>query len=47
MKPVDYDPNKKYRWIAGLRRAESHEIFDAFSPTMAQWLVQNGYVVAM
>jgi dipeptidyl-peptidase-4 len=48
MKPADYDPHKKYPLVLLVYGGpESHEIFDAFSPDpWAQWLVQNGYVVA-
>ncbi|MDB5016150.1 MAG: ptpA 5 [Mucilaginibacter sp.] len=48
IKPFNYDPNKKYPLVMLVYGGpESHEIFDNFGTDMwAQWLAQNGYVVA-
>jgi len=46
--PYNYDPKKKYPLVLLVYGGpESHEIFDQFATdTWAQWLAQNGYVVA-
>jgi len=48
IKPFNYDPNKKYPLVMTVYGGpESHDIFDNFTTnTWAQWLAQNGYVVA-
>jgi len=48
IKPASFDPNKKYPLVLLVYGGpESHEIFDQFgTDTWAQWLAQNGYVVA-
>ncbi|MDF2432563.1 MAG: dipeptidyl-peptidase 4 [Mucilaginibacter sp.] len=48
IKPFNYNPNKKYPLVMLVYGGpESHEIFDNFGTDMwAQWLAQNGYVVA-
>lgn len=48
IKPFHYDPNKKYPLVLLVYGGpESHEIFDNFATDpWAQWLAQNGYVIA-
>ncbi len=48
IKPFNYDPTKKYPLVMTVYGGpESHDIFDNFTTnTWAQWLAQNGYVVA-
>ncbi|WP_295795146.1 S9 family peptidase [Mucilaginibacter sp.] len=48
IKPFNYDPNKKYPLVMTVYGGpESHDIFDNFATdTWAQWLAQNGYIVA-
>ena len=48
IKPFNYYPNKKYPLVMTVYGGpESHDIFDNFTTNAwAQWLAQNGYVVA-
>jgi len=48
IKPYNFDPNKKYPLVLLVYGGpESHEIFDSFNTdAWAQWLAQNGYMVA-
>ncbi|MDB5090900.1 MAG: ptpA 5 [Mucilaginibacter sp.] len=48
IKPFNYDPGKKYPLVMTVYGGpESHDIFNNFTTnTWAQWLAQNGYVVA-
>lgn len=48
IKPFNFDPNKKYPVVMAVYGGpESHDVFNSFSfDAWAQWLAQNGYIVA-